>query len=525
MAASVTATACGFLFFPSGIQNPAPEQNPYGNYSFLAGTASDRNALAPDEVIPEERAVTLPEIRQKPIFEKIEAESCKLPDQVSIQTARAGYSDAGYIGTLQNMQTLDIPLQIHAAQHYKITICAAAPQPAEAVLSAGDTACTDFTLDVNDFTRITCYGIFLDDGAQTLHLQCTSGALDIDYIEISDDTSLHDFTYTLDPTPCNPQASPETQKLYSFLCQHWGKQILTGQYCADAGNQELNLIYQITGQLPAIRFSMLGTSDDRQQTDDAIDWSIYTNGIVGLMWHWNAPGSDSVYADDTDFDLHNALRHKDPKKVALLTPEQAQTEYERGILSEEALLLLQDIDETAQSLTRLRNMHIPVLWRPLYEAGGGWYWWGAAGQDAYVQLWELVYERLSHYHQLNNLIWVWNGQSAAYLVPKDTYDIASVDIYLQPDMQFGSRYEQFFALARITEGKKLLGISECGSFPDPEMMQLDQALWSFFGLWCGDYLMQPDGSLNESYYSSMDLYNLYNSKLTLSLNDFLSFYQ
>ncbi len=110
-------------------------------------------------------------------------------------------------------------------------------------------------------------------------------------------------------------------------------------------------------------------------------------------------------------------------------------------------------------------------------------------------------------------------------MPKDTYDIASVDIYLQPDMQFGSRYEQFFALARITEGKKLLGISECGSLPDPEMMQLDQALWSFFGLWCGDYLMQPDGSLNESYYSSMDLYNLYNSKLTLSLNDFLSFYQ
>ena len=91
--------------------------------------------------------------------------------------------------------------------------------------------------------------------------------------------------------------------------------------------------------------------------------------------------------------------------------------------------------------------------------------------------------------------------------------------------RYGSRYEQFLALAGITKGKKLLGLSECSAFPDPEMMQIDHSMWSFFGRWCGDYLMDPDGNFPNTDESNIDLYNLYNSKLTLSLNDFLSFYQ
>ena len=71
----------------------------------------------------------------------------------------------------------------------------------------------------------------------------------------------------------------------------------------------------------------------------------------------------------------------------------------------------------------------------------------------------------------------------------------------------------------------MLALSECSALPDPEMMQVDASVWSFFGLWYGDYLMKPDGTLNDAVYTSNDLYNLYNSELALSLNDFLSLYQ
>ena len=132
---------------------------------------------------------------------------------------------------------------------------------------------------------------------------------------------------------------------------------------------------------------------------------------------------------------------------------------------------------------------------------------------------------MTEYHHLDNLIWIWNGQSAAYLVPENTYDIASVDIYLQPQMQYGSRFEQFLSLKKITGGRKLLALSECSSLPDPEMMQIDRSVWSFFGLWYGDYLMNPDGTFCDTYYSSNDLYKLYNSEQALTLNDFQSLYQ
>jgi mannan endo-1,4-beta-mannosidase len=270
---------------------------------------------------------------------------------------------------------------------------------------------------------------------------------------------------------------------------------------------------------------MLGMGNDRTAVDSAIDWNVYMHGIVGLMWQWNAPGTDSVYAEDSDFNLDRAFRHKDVRKLAALSAEDAATAAEKGTIAPEMLMLLTDIDAMADILRPLQNMDIPVLWRPLHEAGGGWYWWGADGFMAYQKLWELLYYRMTEYHHLDNLIWLWNGQSAAYLVPENTYDIATVDIYLQPQMQYGSRYEQFLSLKKITGGRKLLALSECSALPDLEMMQLDHSVWSFFGLWYGEYLMNPDGTFRDVYYSSNDLYNLYNSEQALTLNDFRALYQ
>ena len=58
---------------------------------------------------------------------------------------------------------------------------------------------------------------------------------------------------------------------------------------------------------------------------------------------------------------------------------------------------------------------------------------------------------------------------------------------------------------------------------DPEMIRIDSAVWSFFGLWYGEYLPSPDAQDGSANYSSNDLYNLYNCEFALSLNDFLSY--
>ena len=510
-----------FLFTPfdRAIQ-PTGEKSLYEQY--LSGTASgaDREPL--------NKEISIPDIRQTPVSVMIEAETLHLKNPMRQRSERDGFSGDGYVGTLpaDTDAAMIVPLHIKATQHYDITVCAAADQTCENALSIDDTMISRFTLDgTGQFTKITFYGIFLEEGDVQLKLDGLDGGLDLDYIMLRNDNTEYRPDFSVTEKLCDPNAEKEAQQLYTFLREQWGNTMLTGQYVSDNSNRELNLIYQLTGQLPAIRFGTLGTGSDNEQIQAAIDWNVYTHGIVGLMWQWNAPGTDSVYADGSDFRFYQALYRKDPESVAKLTPEQADHAVKNGTLSEEARLLLQDIDNIAGALKKLDHMHIPVLWRPLHEAGGGWFWWGASGREAYQNLWMLLWHRLTDYHGLHNLIWIWNGQSAAYLVPEQTYDIASVDVYLQPRMEFGSRYEQYISLARLTNGRKLLALSECSALPSPEMMQLDASVWSFFGLWYGDYLMKPDGTFNDANYTSMDLYNLYNSELTLSLNDFLSIYK
>ena len=115
---------------------------------------------------------------------------------------------------------------------------------------------------------------------------------------------------------------------------------------------------------------------------------------------------------------------------------------------------------------------------------------------------------MTQYHNLHNLIWIWNGQSESWLV--DKYDIASMDIYLDENQNFNSRYEEFVSLYRMTKHKKLLALSECGSLPDVNLMFRDNTVWSFMGLWYDKYLMGID---------SQTLINFYNSEKAVTLDN------
>jgi mannan endo-1,4-beta-mannosidase len=227
-------------------------------------------------------------------------------------------------------------------------------------------------------------------------------------------------------------------------------------------------------------------------------------------------GVSSVYAEETDFSLANAVTEED---VACLDNDALEALYEEGAISEECMAILRDIDSVSEALAPLAEQDIPVLWRPLQEASGDWFWWGAAGPEAYRWLWEVVYLRMTEYHGLHNLIWIWNGQSEEYLVDSSLYDIASLDIYLAQDKTFGSRYEQFVSLSRMTEGEKILALSECSTVPDMNLMFRDNCIWSFFGLWYGEYLIDEDGRYATDYTSAEDMIAVYNSEAAITLSD------
>ena len=65
------------------------------------------------------------------------------------------------------------------------------------------------------------------------------------------------------------------------------------------------------------------------------------------MWHWNAPiGTASVYKDETDFSLANAVTDAD---IAHLNRYELQQLRKDGTISAECIALIEDIDAAAEA--------------------------------------------------------------------------------------------------------------------------------------------------------------------------------
>jgi len=80
-------------------------------------------------------------------------------------------------------------------------------------------------------------------------------------------------------------------------------------------------------------------------------------------------------------------------------------------------------------MKRLADLDIPILWRPIHEAGGGWFWWGAHGPAPALALWDMIYDRMVNHHNLHNMIWVWSTPESAWFPGNSKVDIVGYDSY------------------------------------------------------------------------------------------------
>ena len=132
-------------------------------------------------------------------------------------------------------------------------------------------------------------------------------------------------------------------------------------------------------------------------------------------------------------------------------------------------------------MNKLQEKNVTVLWRPLHEAAGGWFWWGAAGPDAYKWLWELMYERQTYYHGLNNLIWLWNGQDADWYVGDELCDIVGMDIYADKH-DYGSSGAKMEETIAYSNGYKLTTFRESVVLPAAGLLNRYNGTWLFCNL-------------------------------------------
>ena len=294
-------------------------------------------------------------------------------------------------------------------------------------------------------------------------------------------------------------ATPAAKALHAFLKEIYGKKVLAGQQSLD----DIRYVESVTGLSPAVgAFDLMDYSPSRVErgadpsgsVERWIDWAQEGGGIVSLSWHWNAPtglidrpGQEwwrGFYTDATTFDFSAAL------------DDTTSAEYD---------LLLRDIDAIAAQLRKFERANQPVLWRPLHEASGGWFWWGAQGAEPFKALWRLVFDRLTQHHGLHNLIWVSTHGDVDWY-PGDAYvDVVGLDIYTDPSASMSGHWQQ---AQEQFGGRKIVALSESGTLPDPDKLRAFEIWWSWFSVWSGEFIRDIDAEVLRRVYRDPDVITL-----------------
>ena len=498
--------------FPDDVQTTTADEAASSSETSSAPVSETPTEAQTEVTTAQKLAVPDYGIEHKSFQKAIEAEHAGLKGGASASSKKGKFSGDGYAsGFAKSTDSAAVfTVELPSTQHYDISLYIRAEENARAYVTAGGEKYELSLPATEEFYIYKLDMICLEAGECEITVSGGFNAFELDKIALSDCKTVYEYDFDTDDEPICSDASTEARELYELLLDSFGKKCVSGQYASSDKNIEAKLIYSVTGRYPLLRLGDLGAEDD--EIAASIDWAA-KGGMVSLMWYWNAPlGEPDVYIDNTDFDMKAAVTDK---SIATLPVAELEKLYVSGEISRECLFLVRDIDSAAERLAVLRDKNIPVLWRPLHEADSGLYWWGQDAQ-AYKWLWKLMYDRMTGLHKLNNLLWVWNGTSAEYYVGNDSCDLASADSYTTSPKR-KTACGSFLTLYGLTGGKKLLALSETGTLPEPGLLSREKCVWSFFGLWYGDYLMTSAGKLNEDNITREQLYAAYNSELLLTL--------
>ena len=413
----------------------------------------------------------------------IEAETGELAG-TAVMTDGGGFTGAGYVG---KFEAQNATVRFHVAARagiYEVKIRYKAPSEKGYDLSVnGKKASGMFAASPERFSVASAGKVELKEGDNILSIERGWGYYQIDALDLTPASAPAPLK-KIAPRLADPQATPKARALMASILSRYGSQTLSGQQ--NVG--DVKYIEETTKLSPAIvSLDLIDYSPSRvahgSKPEGMAEEMInqYKSGhILSVMWHWNAPkdlidkkykdaqGKDvdrswhlGFYTNSTTFDVQKAL--SDPS-------------------SEDYKLLLSDIDAIAVQLKKLQAADIPVLWRPLHEAEGGWFWWGAKGPEPFKKLWRLMHARLTEHHGLHNLIWVFTaGGKKDWYPGDDVVDLIGADAYPSDVADpLSSLWED---LLKQYDGRKPLALTEFGGVPDVDRMARFGVRWAYFASW------------------------------------------
>ncbi len=229
--------------------------------------------------------------------------------------------------------------------------------------------------------------------------------------------------------------------------------------------------YEASGAYPAlVALDLMDMTTFNERTEAIIEECkeyISMGGIVSFSYHMENPTGNY-----TSEGLCRGELGGEDKWVELMTKGTALNTKFNTIL-DYAGIVLKEFDKEGY----------PVIWRPLHENNGGWFWWcaiqtfeengktvtRAIDQDIFVDLWRYVYDYYTDVWGLKHVVWAYspnvtNSNSpmpVMYGYPGDKYcDIAGTDWYTSGNYEVNGSERCYKTL--MVETKKPAALTEFG---------------------------------------------------------------
>ncbi|WP_168565015.1 glycosyl hydrolase [Crateriforma spongiae] len=311
--------------------------------------------------------------------------------------------------------------------------------------------------------------------------------------------------------PVNPNLNDKARAVLNYLETIYRDRVLVGMN----GDRETEKAIQISGKRPAVvNYDLCGWNSPTwgKSYTKVMDAKIEPilqrakqGTIITMTFHWKNPAKKDGTA------WVNPPKGTGPFDMkAGTTP--GTPEYKA---------VMEDLRRHGDYLQVFEDAGVPILFRPLHEIDGGWFWWtDAETPENTAELYRMIFDSYVKERKLDNLIWVYNagvkcaGADPADPVeaiehrkryyPGDQYvDISGIDIY--PSEHYGWKLPQessyakaFEIMSKVTPGK-MLAFSEGAGIPDPDAMAQAGPKWLYCLPWWADHRLNPKDWVDKTF--------------------------
>ncbi|WP_282939964.1 glycosyl hydrolase [Paenibacillus sp. RC67] len=245
--------------------------------------------------------------------------------------------------------------------------------------------------------------------------------------------------------PCDSFAAPCVRELlewFKSLTDQVDRRVVIGQYITRNANNSNSYdahqawerfyldVFRLSGEFPGLvgfdvsGRNVVGAGNENRPSDS--NWREYAlqhheqGGLLRLMWHasnpWTLETSWSSIPEGHQLE-------------ELITP--GNSVYERW---NDWLSVIADI------IAQYAEKDIPVIWGPLHEMNGRWFWWGTGATDQLLSVWQHMFRYFTETRGLHNVLWMFCPDAKASLqraleqYPGNEYvDIIAPDLYYDSD--------------------------------------------------------------------------------------------